>query len=92
MHVFRQKMQSLKKKGNRVGKHRFQKWGKNPQGCGCLPSQSLYDQLLTHNLRIGGLKPPDLNKYGFKLAVSGEMVYVGKRDGKLFQSLDSEDS
>ena len=25
---------------------------------------------------------------GFKLAVSGETVYVGKRDGKLFQSLD----
>ena len=31
-------------------------------------------------------------KYGFKLAVSGETVYVGKRDGKLFQSLDSGDS
>ena len=26
---------------------------------------------------------------GFKLAVSGETVYVGKRDGKLFQSLDA---
>ena len=26
---------------------------------------------------------------GFKLAASGETVYVGKRDGKLFQSLDS---
>ena len=25
---------------------------------------------------------------GFKLAVSGDTVYVGKRDGKLFQSLD----
>ena len=25
---------------------------------------------------------------GFKLAVSGETIYVGKRDGKLFQSLD----
>ncbi len=31
-------------------------------------------------------------KYGFKLAVSGETVYVGKRDGRLFQSLDSADS
>ena len=31
-------------------------------------------------------------KYGFKLAVSGEIVYVGKRDGRLFQSLDSGDS
>ena len=31
-------------------------------------------------------------EYGFKLAVSGETVYVGKRDGKLFQSLDSGDS
>ena len=27
-----------------------------------------------------------------KLAVSGETVYVGKRDGKLFQSFDSENS
>ena len=26
---------------------------------------------------------------GFKLAVSGDTVYVGKRDGKLFQSLDA---
>ena len=26
---------------------------------------------------------------GFRVAVSGETVYVGKRDGKLFQSLDS---
>ena len=31
-------------------------------------------------------------KYGFKLAVSRETVYVGKRDGRLFQSLDSGDS
>ena len=31
-------------------------------------------------------------KNGFKLAVSGEVVYVGKRDGKLFQSLDGGDS
>ena len=29
---------------------------------------------------------------GFKLAVSAETVYVGKRDGKLFQSLDGGDS
>ena len=31
-------------------------------------------------------------KSGFKLAVSGKTVYVGKRDGKLLQSLDSGDS
>ena len=30
--------------------------------------------------------------YGFKLAVSGETVYVGKRDGQLFQSLDGGNS
>ena len=29
---------------------------------------------------------------GFKLAVLGETVYVGKRDGKLFQSLDEGNS
>ena len=29
---------------------------------------------------------------GFKLAVSAETIYVGKRDGKLFQSLDSGNS
>ena len=29
---------------------------------------------------------------GFKLAVSGDTVYVGKRDGKLFQSLDGGNS
>ena len=33
----------------------------------------------------------ELNK-GFKIAVSAETVYVGKRDGRLFQSLDSGDS
>ena len=38
-------------------------------------------------------EPSDADpKYGFKLAVSGETVYVGKRDGRLFQSLDSGDS
>ncbi|MDE0015401.1 MAG: hypothetical protein OXU51_04385, partial [Candidatus Poribacteria bacterium] len=31
-------------------------------------------------------------KYGFRLAVSGETVYVGKRDGRLFQSLDAGSS
>ena len=30
--------------------------------------------------------------YGFKLAASGETVYVGKRDGKLFQSFDGGNS
>ncbi len=31
---------------------------------------------------------PCNSRTGFKLAVSGETVYVGKRDGKLFQSFD----
>ncbi|MYC78516.1 sigma-70 family RNA polymerase sigma factor [Candidatus Poribacteria bacterium] len=31
-------------------------------------------------------------KNGFKLAASGKVVYVGKQDGKLFQSLDGGDS
>ena len=31
-------------------------------------------------------------KCGFRLAVSGETVYVGKRNGRLFQSLDSGNS
>ena len=35
-----------------------------------------------------GKQPPN-NRKGFQLAVSGETVYVGKRDGKLYQSLDS---
>ena len=36
----------------------------------------------------------NVEKYrgGFKLAVLGETLYVGKRDGKLFQSLDEGDS
>ena len=34
-------------------------------------------------------KPLKGSDRGFKLAASGETVYVGKRDGKLFQSLDS---
>ena len=33
-------------------------------------------------------KQPHNNRKGFQLAVSGETVYVGKRDGKLFQSFD----
>ena len=35
---------------------------------------------------------PDTVWRGFKLAVSGETVYVGKRDGHLLQSLDGGDS
>ena len=35
---------------------------------------------------------PDNLWRGFKLAASGETVYVGKRDGHLLQSLDSADS
>ena len=34
----------------------------------------------------------DGSKNGFKLAVSTETVYVGKRDGRLFQSLDAGES
>ena len=34
----------------------------------------------------------DGSKNGFKLAVSAENIYVGKRDGRLFQSLDSGNS
>ncbi len=35
-------------------------------------------------------KPSDVNFFdGFKLAVSREILYVGKRDGRLFQSLDA---
>ena len=33
-----------------------------------------------------------LGDYGFKLAASAETVYVGKRDGKLFQSFDGGNS
>ncbi len=33
--------------------------------------------------------PKGTHHNGFKLAASGEVVYVGKRDGTLFQSLDS---
>ncbi len=33
-------------------------------------------------------KPPNANT-GFKVAISEETVYVGKRDGRLFQSLDN---
>ena len=34
----------------------------------------------------------DDSRKGLQIAVSGETVYVGKRDGKLFQSLDGGDS
>ena len=39
-----------------------------------------------------GKQPDEDLKNGFKLAVSGKVVYVGKQDGKLFQSLDGGDS
>ena len=39
-----------------------------------------------------GRRSNDGSKNGFKLAVSAETVYVGKRDGRLFQSLDGGDS
>ena len=39
-----------------------------------------------------GEQPEADLKCGFRLAVSGETVYVGKRDGKLFQSLDAGNS
>ena len=39
---------------------------------------------------INAVKQPNADmKTGFKVAVSEETVYVGKRDGQLFQSLDS---
>ena len=40
---------------------------------------------------IGKQSSEDSRK-GFKLAVSGETIYVGKRDGRLFQSLDAGNS
>ena len=39
-----------------------------------------------------GEQPDTDLRCGFRLAVSGETVYVGKRSGKLLQSLDSGDS
>ena len=39
-----------------------------------------------------GPQADDGSKSGFKFAVSAETVYVGKRDGRLFQSLDGGDS
>ena len=39
-----------------------------------------------------GKRLNDGSKNGFKLAVSAETIYVGKRDGRLFQSLDGGDS
>ena len=43
----------------------------------------LVDNSQGHNSDFGG---------GFKIAVSGEIIYVGKRDGQLFQSLDEGNS
>ena len=40
----------------------------------------------TDNTRVGGYES------GFKVAVSGDTVYVGMRDGKLFRSLDAGNS
>ena len=39
-----------------------------------------------------GEQPEEDLKCGFRLAVSGETVYVGKRSGRLFQSLDAGSS
>ena len=39
-----------------------------------------------------GKRSNDGSKNGFKLAASAETVYVGKRDGRLFQSLDGGNS
>ena len=39
-----------------------------------------------------GPRANDGSKNGFKLAVSAETVYVGKRDGRLFRSLDGGNS
>ena len=43
-------------------------------------------------LTDAGEQPDDEFDRGFKLAVSGETVYVGKRDGHLFRSLDGGDT
>ncbi len=40
----------------------------------------------------GSLSGPDDANRGLTLAVSGETVYVGKRDGSLFQSVDNGDT
>ena len=50
----------------------------------CEPSE----QKWTSTGFIDNGEQPHKNLKGFQLAVSGETVYVGKRDGKLFQSLD----
>ena len=44
-------------------------WGKNPQGCGCFLSQSLYDRVSTRNLfnRVSMQIPAPVS--GFKLPV-----------------------
>lgn len=39
-----------------------------------------------------GKQPDEDLQHGFKLAASGETVYVGKRAGQLFQSLDAGDT
>ncbi|MDE0011043.1 MAG: sigma-70 family RNA polymerase sigma factor [Candidatus Poribacteria bacterium] len=39
-----------------------------------------------------GKQPKEDLQNGFKLAVSGESIYIGKRTGRLFQSLDSGNS
>ena len=39
-----------------------------------------------------GKQPDEDLQNGFKLAVSGETVYIGKRAGQLFQSLDAGDT
>ncbi len=41
---------------------------------------------------IDNSEPPGGFDSGFKLAVSGDTVYVGKRDGSLFQSVDGGNS
>ena len=48
---------------------------------------------------VGGEVPPDFlenvqhqSSIGFKIAVSGEIVYVGRPDGSLFQSFDEGDT
>ena len=43
-------------------------------------------------ISTGLVDDSSLYREGFKLAVLGETVYVGKRDGKLFQSFDEGDS
>ena len=51
------------------------------------------DTQWTHTRFVDMTEPAETNLInGFELAVSGKTIYVGRRDGKLFQSLDGGNS